>query len=186
MKIRRVVTGALGCFLLAATSPELAQESTSYRLNENALNAGGHPDQGTVMSSTSFRITLDATGDPLATPSLASASFTMQSGTIASGRPPGEVAGQVFLGDSATLQWDPEPSAGTYRVYRGLLSARSATNYGSCHQQGIVAISTTDNEAPPAADGYMYILTVENILGEEGTMGYTSALTERPNTAPCP
>ncbi len=186
MKIRRVVTGALGCLLLGAVYPGLAQESASYRISENALNAGGHPAQGVVMSSASFRITLDATGDPLAAPGLASASFTMQSGTIASGRPPGEVTGQVFLGDGTTLQWNPEPSAGTYRVYRGLLSARSATNYGSCHQQGIAGISTTDNETPPAADGYMYILTVENFLGEEGTMGYTSALTERPNTAPCP
>jgi len=180
---RPVLVGlALSAFALSAW----AQQSTSYRLEEHVLNAGGHPVQGTVMSSTSYRITLDAIGDPLAGTALGSASFTMQPGMIAAGTPPGEVTGLVFLADGVTLQWSPEPSAGAYNVYRGLLSALSATNYGACLAQGQPGTSATDTATPPLYDGFFYHVTVENLFGEEGTVGFTSSLLERPNTSPCP
>jgi len=177
---------AWGGLVLALALPAWAQESTSYRIEEHALNAGSHPAEGTTMSSTSFRIALDAIGDPFAGIALGSTSFHLQAGMLAGGTPPGEVTGMVFLADGVTLQWSPEPSAGTYNVYRGLLSARSATNYGNCLLQGIADTSAADTAMPPLEDGYFYHATVENLFGEEGTLGYDSALIERPNAAPCP
>jgi hypothetical protein len=44
----------------------------------------------------------------------------------------------------------------------------------------------TGDPLAAASLGSASFVTVENILGEEGTLGCTSALKERPNPAPCP
>ena len=94
--------------------------------------------------------------------------------------PPGETLNLLFT-DAQTLVWDPEKSVGSYILYRGLLSELSLS-YGNCVQQGITTNTTPDTPPP---DDYFYIVTAENRLEEEGTMGEDSTPAERP-TPPCP
>jgi hypothetical protein len=184
MRSAWVRAAAAGLLLLAA-SPAAALESTSYRLDPHALNSGGDPRQATILASAGYRITLDAIGDPIAGVGLGGPSFTIESGWIAAGRPPGEVTGLVFLADGVTLEWDPAPAAGSYNLYRGALGGLSA-GYGSCLDPRLTGTSTADGSAPPASGGYAYLVTVSNPFGEEGTLGYTSGMAERPNILPCP
>ena len=41
-----------------------AQESASFKLNENTYNSGGNPADGSTPASASFRISQDAIGEP--------------------------------------------------------------------------------------------------------------------------
>ena len=151
--------------------PALAQQSASYKLGEHAFNAGGHPAQGTVLSSSSYRVTLDALGDGVVGRNLASASYRMDGGFIAGYPPPGEIAGLSFS-DVETLVWSSERSAGAYKVYRDSMSSLSSLGYGICEQQGLLTATTTDIDAVPVGEGFFYLVTVENRLGEEGTKGW--------------
>ena len=170
---------------LVAAGPILAQESASFKLNEHSFNAGGHPDQGTVLESASFTVSLDAIGDPVSLLGLSSTSFQLDAGSVAPYPPPGEVSGLVFV-DGETLNWDPEPSVGIYNLYRELISDLTGLGYGSCEQQDLATESATDLDIPPGGDGYLYLVTVENLLAEEGTKGFDSNASERPTLAPCP
>ena len=71
-------TAILLALLVAGTA--LAQTSASYKLSEHTFNNGGHPEEGTVMASTSYRVSLDSIGDGLVGPGLASASYHMDGG----------------------------------------------------------------------------------------------------------
>ena len=88
------VAGAIAA--LAAT-PTLAQQSASYKLNEFAMNEGGHPADGAILASASFRIKLDAIGDGLASPTMSSSGFHMDASFVATYPPPGEVRGLGLL-----------------------------------------------------------------------------------------
>ncbi|HYV20853.1 MAG TPA: S8 family serine peptidase [Verrucomicrobiae bacterium] len=77
------------------------------------------------------------------------------------------------------------PGATSYNVYRGLLSGKSLTNYGSCFQSHVPANSFTDPSAPPVGDGYQYYMTAI-VAGVEGSLGTRSDGTARPNLSPCP
>ena len=71
-------TWILVALLWAAGGVAVAQQSTSFKLEESTLNAGGHPSGGTVMTSAGFRMSLDAVGDAaLATVSAAARSTRM-------------------------------------------------------------------------------------------------------------
>ena len=48
---------------LAAALPAYAQEGPTFKLTEHAFNAGGHPANGTILSSPTFRVSIDAIGD---------------------------------------------------------------------------------------------------------------------------
>jgi len=184
MKALATVSAAGLALLLAAAHPLRAQESAHYRLNEAVFNAAGHPAQGATLASGSWRLSLDALGDPLAAGSLSSPSFVVGAGIAPSHPAPGEVGLLRFL-DPQTLTWTSAPSAGLYDLYRGVL-AKPQSDYGSCLQSGITATTATDAAIPPPLTGWFYLVTVRNDLGEEGTMGRTSAGALRPNTAPCP
>jgi hypothetical protein len=184
MKALATVPVACLALLLTAAHPLRAQESAHFRLNEAVFNAAGHPVQGTTMASASHRLSLDALGDGLADVSLASPSFTLGAGMVASHPAPGEVGTLRFL-DQQTLVWTREPSAGEYDLYRGVL-ARPQIDFGACLQSGIVGTTATDPAGPPPLTGWFYLVTVRNALGEEGTMGHTGAGASRPNTSPCP
>jgi hypothetical protein len=171
---------------IMAVCPAHAQQSASYRLTENVFNQGGHPANGVVLSSTSWRVTLDAVGDGVASTALASASFRMEGGFPAGYPPPGEVHDLRVLADRETLAWDPEPSIGVYNLYRDLLSHLSGLGYGTCAQSDLEDETTGDPAVPPAADGYFYLVTAENRLREEGTKGFDSGNEERQNATPCP
>lgn len=164
--------------------PVVAQESASYLLTEHTLNAGGTPSDGAMLTSANYEITLGAIAVNVVTIGLSSASYVMDSGFGCAYPPPGEVVGIRFT-DQQTLGWDPERSTGDYNLYRGLFSSLDGVAYGSCQEQDILVNTTTDSEPVPVGDGYFYLITAENRLGEEGTMGTESSGEAREFTA-CP
>jgi hypothetical protein len=171
--------------VLLLAFPVLAQESASYKLTEHTFNAGGNPSDGVVITSTSYKITLDAIGDSVAGRNLASASYHMDSSFIMGYPPPGEVHG-LYLADSQTLAWQPEKSVGIYNLYRGLVDGLDGTVYGFCEEPDIALNTTTDSDPVPVGNGYFYLVTAENRLAEEGTLGTKNTGTERPQTGACP
>jgi hypothetical protein len=178
---------AAACLLVvtAMSSIALAQTSASYKLTEFALNSGGDPLNATFAGSASYRIRLDAVGDAVVGTGLTSASHRMDGGFVGDYAPPGEVKNDRFT-TKTTLVWDPEKSVGTYDVYRALLSSLSGLGYGSCLQSGLANESATDATIPAAGQGYFYLTTARNRLGEIGTKGRASSGLERANAAPCP
>ena len=174
--MRTIKALVLGGAVLAL--PALAQQSASFKLTEHAFNAGGNPEQGLVLDSTSFRVTLDAIGDSVATIGMTSPSFHMDGSFGLSYPPPGEVLGLRFS-DHQTLHWDPEKSVGDYNLYRDSLSNLSGGGYGLCVQLELPDETTTDSDTPPSGDSYFYLVTAENRLDEEGTKGSTSSGVER-------
>jgi hypothetical protein len=170
---------------LAAALPALAQTSASYQITESAINCGGDPQNGVVLTSPSFKVTLDAIGDAIAGGTLASTSFSTDVGLPPSVKPPGEVR-EVQFSTPTTLTWHAEPSVGTYRLYRGLLSDLP-TSYGICLSPGgLIGPEATDGENPSPGQCFVYLATARNRLNEEGTLGNDSAGIPRPNSSPCP
>jgi hypothetical protein len=172
---------ATACLVL----PAAAQQSPSFRLDEHVFNEGGHPASGTVLTSASFTISLDAIGEAATGTGLSSASFRMDGSFGAAYPPPGEVTG-LRLTDHQTLVWDPERSVGVYHLYRDLLSGLAGLGYGTCHEQDIPGETATDADTPPTGNGYFYLVTAENRLDEEGTKGSDGDSNPRGNPSPCP
>ncbi len=183
--MRRTLVSAVGIggLLLAASAP--AQQSPNFSIEENVFNGGGHPQDGVVLASPSFQITLHSIGQGVAAPVLAGASFTMQGGFAASLLPPGEVMNLRFTGP-ADLAWDVEPSVGDYALYRGVITDPFDPEYGTCVSSGLATESTSDNTTPGFGAALFYLVTARNRLREEGTKGADSDLVERANPAPCP
>jgi hypothetical protein len=165
--------------------PATAQTSASYRLEEQVFNAGGHPEGGAVMSSASYWVSLDSIGEGIVGPGMSSASYGMDGSFGGAYPPPGEVLGLRFT-DAETLVWDPERSVGAYNLYRDRLSALTGLGYGNCEQRDLAGETATVPDLPPATDGFFYLVTAENRLGEEGTKGQDTWGSERPNSGPCP
>jgi hypothetical protein len=171
--------------LLVAPWPALAQTSASFKLEEHVFNAGGHPLDGTVFTSASFKVSLDAIGDAAPGGGFSGASFHMDGGFVGWYPPPGEVPGLRFTGRD-TLAWNPERSVGVYNLYRDLMSNLSGLGYGNCRQKELESETATETDVPPPEDGYFYLVTAVNRLSEEGTKGFDGSGIERPNPAPCP
>lgn len=164
--------------------PAVAQQSASFKLEEHVFNAGGHPADGVTLSSSGYRLTLDALGEAVAGTGAAGASYVTDAGFASVYPPPGEVGGLLFL-DGTGLQWGAERSVGVYNVYRDLVSSLAGLQYGACWQQDLTTPSTSDSTPVPAADGFFYLVTAENRLGEEGTKGFRGDGNERQGIA-CP
>lgn len=156
----------------------LAQESASHKLEEHTFNAGGHPASGVNPSSASHHLSLGSIGEPFGFQVLFGASGSIEGGFLLAYPPPGEVSDVLFV-NNTTLVWDPEVSAGTYSVYRGLISGLPGLGFGACTQQNLLAPTTIDATLPAVGTGFFYLVTVENRLGEEGTKGFTSSGAER-------
>lgn len=182
----RFVPALQVCLVVAAagTLGAAAQTSSSYRLEESAFNAGGRPNQGTVATSASYRITLDSLGSPFAPSSMSSPAYRAESTWLSGYRPPTETSGLVFA-DKTNLEWTGHPAAGVYNLYRDLISSLSGLGFGNCKQQDIPTSTATDGDAVPGGDGFFYLVTVENRLAEEGTKGHRSDGSERLGSA-CP
>jgi len=163
----------------------LAQQSASYELTETTVNNGGRPINGVYASSASHRITFDALGDGVLGGGMASASFHAEGGFVSGYPPPGEVLGQAFT-DSQTQIWLPDKAVGVYEAYRGTLASLQAGGTGICLGWGLTSETLMDASLPASKDGYFYLVTARNLLGEEGTMGYRSSGVERPNPMLCP
>jgi hypothetical protein len=151
-----------------------AQQSASFKLTESVLNAGGHPANGAVLTSSSYRIRLDAIGDAAVPGALASPSYAMDGGFVGAYPPAGEVQNVRFTSKTG-LSWDAEKAGGGYDLYRG----------GACLQGNVATPSASDAALPAAGQTFLYLVTAENRLGEEGTRGYQSSGAERVG-APCP
>lgn len=168
---------AIVCLLLAAL-PAAAQQSPSFKLTDAVFNAGGHPSNGTVLTSANFKLSLDSIGEGIAGTGLGSTSFAMDASFGACYPPAGEVVDLRFA-DPTTLVWSPEKSTGAYNLYRDLLSDLAGGGYGSCLQQDLPDETTTDTDPVPLDDGFFYLATAVNRLGEEGTKGSDSGGTPR-------
>jgi hypothetical protein len=178
---RFVLAGLLGAL---AFGPAMAQSGATYKLTEISINSGGDPGAGGPLSSMHFRISLDAVGEGAVLSGLASASLNVDAGFVGRYPPPGDVTGLRF-NDPATLQWDPERSAGSYQIYRGTIDALPGT-FGACFASDLPSASATDAAIPSVGGGFFYLVTASNRLFEEGTKGYRSNGAERGNPTPCP
>lgn len=184
-RISEVFSASLVAALVAIPSAVLAQSSTTYKLTEHVLNAGGRPAQAVTSSSPSYRLSLDSIGEPVRARSLAGAYHGIDGGFVSSLAPPGEVDGLQFLADQHTLTWLPEDAAAAFNVYSGPLSALPGT-YGACSASPVSATSWGDPSVPAPGSGRFYLVTGVNRLVEEGTKGAASNGVQRPNPAPCP
>jgi hypothetical protein len=179
-----LLAAALGAVFFVSNSA-FCQSSANFKLQESVLNAGGNPSGGSVLSSASFRIRLDAIGDGLAQQGMSSSSWEMDTGFLAAYPPPGEVQGLRFGPGRTTLLWTPERSVGAYNLYKGSVPA-FLPEYGVCSQSGLIAETATDTTAPLAGGAQYYLVTARNRLAEEGTKGFASSGVERSAGSPCP
>jgi hypothetical protein len=182
-KAKPVALGVLSFLVLCGLAQgTLAQSSTNYQNKEHVVNSGGSPSP--VLASTNYSVTLSSIGDGLSATGMSSAGYSMEGGFPVSYPPPGEVLDLQFT-NKTTMGWNPELSVGTYSVYRGLVSGLSS-GYGTCLTSGLALTQATDATTPSAGQCFFYLVTAENRLTEEGTLGKKSDGTPRPNTAPCP
>ncbi len=172
-------------FVFCLCGVVFAQSGPSYRVEEFALNAGGHPNAGFNPASVSFEISQDAIGIAAFAPLLESNSYAMDLGFARSYPPPLEVLGLAALGDKSTFVWTPERSVGSYRVYRGDLD-RLPFDYGTCRVADVPVASAPLNEVPDVGEAFFFLVTAENRLHEEGIAGYDSSGDPRNGPVPCP
>ena len=183
-----LAAGLAACFLVSGLLSDV-DAGAALEVTESTFNAGGNPAAGVVPASPSFRITLDALGDSVAGTAMSSGSYGIEGGMPSAFPPPGPVTNLRFASASnEILAWDPERSAGTYGVYRGLISDLASPGgpapYGSCFDAGAAEPTSSDADLPPSGDGFFYLVTVANRLGEEGTKSVEGAFgtVERPFT----
>ncbi len=177
-------------FVIASTAillaaPALAQQGEGVRISDHAINAGGHPSQGVVMASASYHLRFDSLAESTAGLLLEGDGYRLQGGFVACYPAPLEVTGLRFT-DAATLVWAPERSAGIYNLYRGGIDDLALGGYGSCLDDSLSDESSVDVERPPVGNGFAYLVTAENRLEEEGSLGTDSAGSEREPGSPCP
>lgn len=171
--------------LCLSTGVALAQSGPTYRLEELTMNAGGHPADGVGLTSSSYRMSLDALGEASVAPRLRGSVYSMDAGFARCFPPPAEVQQVVVLADKTTFAWAPDPSVGAYRVYFG--DVRNVRwDEGTCLMAGIDPEFTTPDHFPEPGETFFYLITAQNTLLEEGTTGYDSAGTPRDAPVPCP
>jgi hypothetical protein len=86
------------------------------------------------------------------------------------------------------LEWDEEPSAVIYHVYRGALGALSYADFGTCRDDLDPQPSDetlTDTELPAPGSGFFYLVTAEDASGAEGGLG-AGTCAAASNFTPCP
>ncbi len=175
----------LAATLLLAALPARAQTSASYHLTDLTFNAGGQPANGTVSTSASFHLKLDALGDGVIGTGMVSASFHADGGFVGDYPPPGEVQ-RLLFSSNTSLSWSPEKSVGQYELYSDSVSSLQSGGTGACLQSGLMMASAADATTPAVGSCLFYLVTARNRLNEEGTKGYRSKGAERVNTTPCP
>ena len=174
----------LAIAISAMSTVAMAQTSAGYKLTEFTLNGGGRPANGSIASSASYRIKLDAIGDTVAATGLSSASHHLDDGFVSAYPPPGEVRNERWTGKTV-LSWDPEGSVGTYEVYRDLMSSLPGS-FGACFQSPLLGETATDVTSPASGTAWFYLVTARQPTGLEGSMGADSLGVARVNGSPCP
>ena len=174
---RRMAGAEIALTLIVSAGAVFAAESASFKM-EGVLNAGGRPDDGVTVTSAGFHVTIDSLGDGIVPRPLSSASYRIDSGFAGAFPPPGEVLGLRFV-DLDSIEWDAERSVGVYHLYRGAITDLDALGFGSCTQPDLTGTTTTDEDVPVSGQGFFYLVTAENRLGEHGTKGTQGDMTER-------
>ncbi|MDP3767395.1 MAG: cohesin domain-containing protein [Dehalococcoidia bacterium] len=81
------------------------------------------------------------------------------------------------------LQWDADPFAAVYNIYRG---RRPDLGDLACFLAGVAGTSVLDDGAVPDPEGVIvYLVTAENCRAEAG-LGSASSNEPRANSSPCP
>jgi hypothetical protein len=169
-----------------AGSPAPAQESASFDQREHVMHAGGRPSQGTIATSASFRVTLDAVGSPAGSRvALIGATFRSTAGFVAGLVPSWEVDNLQFL-DVDSLVWSPSSGVGDYAIYRGTLSALGGATWGACLSFGSAIPEASDATPVPPGTAFGYLVAARNRLREEATLGSTSSGARRLASTSCP
>ena len=169
----------------AASCAAVAQTSASYDMKAHVVNEGGHPLQGAILSSGSFRMGLDSVGTGRLRPDH-DQRVLFDGGRIRralprSGRghgrqaPRGPPHPRLERGAGrGALQRLPRPGPDASWTLRRVLGGAGP------------ATTVTDDASPGTGAGFFYLVTADNTLDEEGTKGFTSAGAQRANLAPCP
>jgi hypothetical protein len=103
---------------------------------------------------------------------------------------PGEVMNLHWPEDifKETLEWDAEPSAVEYHVYRQDPTTLSYADFATC-ADGLDPDRTdtqlVDTDVPAGGAVFGYLVTAEDAGGNEGTLGLSTGA-ERSNFTPCP
>ena len=171
--------------LALAAAPAWAQTSTGFKLQEASFNNTGAPTSAGALASPSFHASLTAMGDAAVRPGLVGASFKMAGGFVGAYAPPAEATGLRFT-NQTMLQWNTDPPAQSYGVYRGLTTMLPGV-FGTCLADGSAAPTTptiSDTTVPPLGGAFFYFVTSHSPV-EEGTKGYRSNGVQRTNPFPC-
>jgi hypothetical protein len=104
-------------------------------------------------------------------------------GTVGCGR---LLHGGSFLLSEIASPRLPQTGRGRNRRSYITISAGSGTSPGLCLWLEISSPPAPDSDVPFPGSPYFYLVTVENLLAEEGTLGFHSFGGERPNDNPCP
>ncbi len=92
--------------------------------------------------------------------------------------------GNARVTGAGILEWDADPGAQEYHVYRGTLSTLDYGDYGACLDGNLTETQMMDLSGPPASgDGYFYMITADDTAGAggaEGSLGM-GACSERTN-----
>jgi hypothetical protein len=184
MANRTSVSLATAITLLIFAAPVAAEQQSENHVIEGATIHSGLTSAGIDLSSTGFRITFSAMGEPLASNATSvAAGLAVQSGFVSAYSPPSEVTDLVFA-DSEILAWRGARSGVSYVLYRGSLAGLPAA-YGSCIQTDIPTTTTDEPSTPAGGEAYVYLVAAKNSLNEEGGTGSDSTLSPRTPTA-CP
>lgn len=180
-------TAATLALMAAAAAPAaFGQQSASYRLTEAVFNSGGHPGPGGAVTSPSYLVRMDAIGGSFSDHRLTGASFQLAGDFISAYPPPSPVTGLGFSASNA-LQWNQERSAGVYNVYRGTLSTPPlASDMSTCLLSGLTSRSAPDPATPPPMTAFYYLVSAENLLGEEGPSRVDASGVPHSPSNPCP
>jgi hypothetical protein len=90
--------------------------------------------------------------------------------------------------DPDTMEWEIEPAAIEYHIYRDLVTSLAYDAFGTCRDDLDLDRTDTqlfDPEVPGADEAWYYLVTSEGNGGEEGSLGLATC-TERSNFTPCP
>jgi RHS repeat-associated protein len=103
------------------------------------------------------------------------------------GLAPGEATGLVWT-SPIQLVWSSDAAAAEYHVYRGALADLSYGSFGTCHDSADTVRTDTELSEtvdPDPGSGWIYLITVEDGSGSEGTLGFAAGA-ERSNLSACP
>ncbi|ANM30853.1 hypothetical protein ABI59_16630 [Acidobacteria bacterium Mor1] len=100
---------------------------------------------------------------------------------------PGEVLNLIWE-DKVRMSWDAEPNAVRYHLYRDDVANLAWSGFAVCRDDldANDLDELYDEPAQPAAgQTWVYLVTAEDAVGNEGTLGFASGA-ERSNFNPCP